>query len=206
MANEVIARDVYNGPTRFETPWPFYIVDNFLSDQLYNRLVMSRHHHRFQLVDSSYNNRIYTIPDTQANFPKKKALPLFQDKSITKEISAEVKNKLSGIVDNNLYCIPDLVRCDPGYQYCIHTDHPEKLYSIVVYIHPVMSNATTLLDFTNNEYDIMWRQNRALVFEQGQHGLHYYKNSTQYPRLTLNVYMTEEEKAFAITYINSSIQ
>lgn len=205
MANEIIGEGVYNQPTKFITPWPFYIVDNFLSDSLYAKLVGSRQHPKFEVVDSWYNNSVRTAADTLPDSPKKKVLPLYQDKSLTQEISTEIKNKLSDVVDCNLYCLPDLIRCDPGYRYTIHTDHPQKLYTIVVYLHPIMSNATTLLDVTNNEYDIMWRQNRALIFKQNQHGLHYYKNSTQYPRLTLNVYMTEGEMGFGITYINNSI-
>lgn len=196
MANKIIAEGVYNQPTKFDIPWPFYIVDNFLSDQLYNKLIMSRRNSKFELVDSWHNGGIHGITNTLPDFPKKKSLPLYFNKSLREEIFIEIKNKLSDIVDCKLYCLPDLIRCDPGYRYIIHADHPKKLYSIVVYLHPIMSNATTLLDATNNEYDIMWRQNRALIFKQNQYGLHYYKNSTQYPRLTLNVYMTKDEVVF----------
>jgi hypothetical protein len=206
MANKIIGEGVYNQPTRFKTPWPFYIVDNFLSDQLYTKLIMSRQHPKFEVVDSWHDNAIRTSSDTIPGSPTKRALPLYQDKSVTEQISAEIKNKLADIVDDSLYCLPDLIRCDPGYRYTIHTDYYQKLYSIVVYLHPTMSNATTLLDVTNNEYDVMWRQNRALIFAQEDHGLHYYKNTTQYPRLTLNVYMTKEYQGFGIVYINSSIQ
>lgn len=198
MESNILATEIYTKPTRFTTPWPFYIVDNFFSDQLYKKLLRLSNHPKFQIVDSWYNGRLHLRHETRDHYAVKKSLPLYYDLSLTEIISKEVTARLENVIDCSCLCQPDLIKCDPNYRYIVHKDHPGKVSSIVVFLNPQVCDATILLDKDRNQYSLLWRQNRAMAFTQDEHGLHYYMNTTQYPRLTLNIYMTTEILNFTV--------
>lgn len=202
MVSNILATGVYHEPTLFTMPWPFYIVDNFLDDDLYKLLVGSRKHEHFKLVDSWDGGQVVTRNDTHDSYPKKMALPVYMDLAITQSVTNTIVNKLGSVINCDYFCKPDLIRCDPGYRYDPHRDHVDKINTIVVYLHPIMSDATILIDSVRNHYSVMWRQNRALIFTQESHGLHCYQNNTQYPRLTLNVYMSKEDHVYDVAINN----
>lgn len=190
----VIGLEQYPQLTRFETPWPHYIIDKFLDDELYNKIISLRKHDRFNTVDSYVKGVDNVYQGTVPNQPVKNNLLLQSFKNIDIRIKQTIDAKLKTILPKQYFCINDLIRCDPGYKYLPHKDHRDKKVSIVTFLHPLMSNAT-VLQKNNVEYELRWRPNRALVFTQEEHGMHYYKNHTEYPRLTMNTYITIKSNA-----------
>ena len=181
----------YKELTRFEQPWPHYLIDNFFDHKFFNSMINLKNHDDFKLVDSSLENLKnvpYDIPDR----PKKYSLKLFKDIRIRNYVKYVVHKQLSTILPPVYFVLPDLIKCEPGYHYPPHRDNIEKKYSIVVYLYPAISNATNLLTKDKN-ITIPWKTNRALIFEQTSHGMHYYKNDTNENRLTMNIYITAKD-------------
>lgn len=170
-------------------PWQHYIFDNFLEQRLFNKLVQMRTHKDFKFIDCWSNNMIVTEPVPDC--PTKKHINVYNDSELSKLIDNNIKQKLSTILPEKYFCIPDLVSCDPGYVYPSHVDHQAKIFSIVVYLYPPKANGTVLLGH-NMRRDIEWKPNRALIIKNNNHTLHYYHNNTNYQRLTLNVYITTD--------------
>lgn len=170
-------------------PWLYYTIDNFLDNDLFKKLVSLRHHKNFKFVDC-WDGKI-TLTKHNSLYPSKNNLDLYNDPQLVKLIDANVRQQLSSILPSNFFCIPDLIKCDPNYLYPRHIDHPSKLFSIIVYLHPQKSNATVLLH-NDKKVFVDWKSNRALIIKNDPHTHHYYHNSTEYPRLTLNVYITQD--------------
>lgn len=187
---EIIATGIYNQLTQFNHPWPFYIVDNFLPPEAVTLSIkLSKQMHLFRLVDfwcDNYNQ----VSSDPGNNPCKRSLILRGFPNLNNYVTSSVNKHIHHLLPTPHYFTPDLVVCDPGYKYNIHKDHPDKKLSIVVFIHPTMSNATILCDGKRNQYEVAWRVNRALIFKQENQGPHFYWNNTVYPRVTMNVYVT----------------
>lgn len=129
--------------------------------------------------------------------PTKKSISIYMDKNLTKLIRQDVVRHLEDILPNDYYNICDLVRCDPGYVYSPHRDHKDKLISIVVYLDPEDGDGTVLRT-NNQDVVVKWRQNRAVVFENAKHGNHWYRNTTNKYRYSLNIYITKEPGLFNV--------
>lgn len=160
-------------------PWNHYIIDNFLSTNILEELI--------KLKDSP--NFVYVDDVSGVN---KTALPIHKNLKLTEAIQNDVVRQIGPLLPSRYFCLPDLVKCDPGYKYNLHKDHPDKKISIVVYLWPEMCNATILVDEEKQHHFVGWKQNRALIFKQEEHGLHYYTNMTEHSRLTLNIYITDD--------------
>lgn len=184
-----IATEVYTSVTRFENPWPFYIVDNFLPSNFYNYLIQLMYSSSFSLVDSYVSDGI-VVPQNIPNRPQKKNLPLYKNENIVNIIDKTIKKHYHNILPQKYYCLPDLIKCDPGYHYYPHKDHIDKAFSVVVFLYPEQGEATTLISESKQQFNIQWRPNRAILFTQKEHGMHTYKNTASRERLTLNVYIT----------------
>ena len=168
-------------------PWRHYTVDNFLQENVYKLLLRIRNNPKFSFVDSFGNG--VNNPDLNSGFPTKKNLDIWNDGNLTNLIRQDVERHLSPLLPKNFFCIPDLVKCEPGYVYLPHVDHKAKHLSIVVYLHPLKSNGTILIK-DNIHHQVEWQPNRALIMTNEPHMTHYYHNNTIYPRLTLNIYIT----------------
>lgn len=179
------------GLTSFDFPWQFYVLDNFLDIITYNKLLELRHNKDlFKFVDC-YDGNI-TQSKRIKGMPAKRSYQIPLEDTLYNNIEQSV-NKLSSILPINYNYIPDLVICDPNYVYGLHKDHPDKVLSVVVFLHPTISNGTILVGNKGDKHGVQWRQNRALIFRQqdlDSGGVHFYHNKTQYPRLTLNIYIT----------------
>jgi len=186
---QTIAAGQYDQLTRFDHPWPFYVVDNFLDPVSLKDLIYLSKQNNLTFVDCWDNKAILSVEDK--TLPAKRSLLLNQFNNLSNSIKKSIDNHLSNILPAKHFYIPDLIVCDPGYKYGPHKDHPDKKITIVVFVHPTMSDAT-ILRHSGNSYSLKWRVNRALIFKQEEHGIHYYINSTQYPRVTLNVYITTD--------------
>lgn len=178
----------YTTLTKFVTPWEFYIQDNFLSHDVCNLLNGLK---SFEELYTFVDNSMLTAVGKKS--PIKKSIPLYKNKDITQQIERTIKHKLQPLLIDNLYVQPDLVCCEPGYVYQTHKDHPDKYISIVVFLHPRKGNGTILLDDNKQLYNVGWKVNRALIFQNDTHGEHYYVNSTEHNRYTLNIYITKHK-------------
>ena len=196
-----VAEGNYPNGQLFTTPWNFWVIDNFLNQQAFeNILNMKDNPNIFEVVDSSNGKRVVTsgkFNKYDFKIREKSHLELFNQlqesahQSLLKVINSEELNKL--------YYIIDLVYCEPQYAYQKHLDHPDKFYSIVVYLHPEHADATTLLDSDNKLYNVVWKPNRALIFKTNKQAYHFYRNKQQEKRYSLNIYLTKEKISFDVS-------
>lgn len=191
-----VAISNYRILTPFTSPSHFSVVDYFLEDNLLKNLqkIMLREE-LYKFVDCWSGGLVCSTP--VENAPTKKSILLYSDKNLTQLISQDVARHLEDILPHEYNVVPDLVRCDPGYCYPPHRDHELKMISIVVYLDDI--GDATLLKTENQNVLVKWRKNRAVVFENAKHGIHWYKNTTNKYRYSLNIYITKEPVAFIVT-------
>ena len=179
-----IAKEHYSNLTTFTVPWEFQIVDDFLSSDIIKVIDLKRFEEsKYKILDSVryLNNPRY-----------KKIINLSKNYIFIEQLKEILQSKLSSIWNNNFFIYSELVRCDPYYKYNLHKDHHLKKYSIVIYLFDETGDGTTLLD-KKNQYKIMWKNNRALIFNNDKHGYHLYYNSFNKFRYTLNIAFTQEK-------------
>lgn len=196
-----LAEDSYPQGQSFNEPWPFWIVDDFLKPHNIQTLKNFKDVEQFNLVDKSDGRRVVTLNAPYNKYdikirPNKhpKAYVQLKDnavKSLTKVISFEELKKLTFVFD--------LVYCEPKYTYHKHSDHPDKLYSIVVYLGPEDGDGTILFDQDDKQYNVVWKPNRAFIFKSNPHGYHFYTNTKNVNRYTLNLYLTDGPINFGVT-------
>ncbi len=70
----------------------------------------------------------------------------------------------------------------------IHKDFPSKLLTVLTYMHPEQDNGTVLYNnrFMDGEYQVKWKQNRALVYPNVEDSWHSYKCKGEQPRYTVH--------------------
>lgn len=195
-----IAEGNYPNGQLFTTPWNFWVIDNFFNDTTLSNIISLSNSSSFTHVDNSngkiITNKNYIASKYDLKIRKKKQPELFNElkdashTSLTKIIDSEILNKF--------YYIIDLVYCEPGYTYQKHLDHPEKLYSVVVYLHPNESDGTILLDQDSKMYNVTWKPNRAFVFKNNTKAHHLYTNKHSNNRYSLNIYLTAIELSFEV--------
>lgn len=196
-----VAISSYRILTPFTSPWPFSVVDQFLSPSLYKDLttIMMKDEY-FKPVDYSLDNIISPI-HREGSYAKK-SIQLTNDKNLAQLIRQDVVSHLEDTLPEKYFVIADLVRCDPKYFYNPHKDHKDKYISIVVYLSPEDGDGTILINNEGKGVRVKWRQNRAVVFENSKHGTHCYENTTDKYRYTLNIYITTES-GFGFTVVDT---
>jgi hypothetical protein len=185
-----LAPGKYDRLTMFSDPWKFYVMDNFLPFNLYNNILnLKNKHNHFRFIDQWENGRVESTETT--GFPKKHSIYLHNKPVLKASIADVVCGNLGSLLPNSYFVIPDFVRCEPGYVYPQHKDHKLKYISIVVFLDPLKS-CGTIFNHQSERYVVGWRQNRALVFKNDEHGPHSYVNTTDTYRYTLNIYITTD--------------
>lgn len=182
-----VAQDTYDTITEFTEPWTFWVIDNFLSDSFFKKLISVKEKENFyQLVDNG---------KTKQN--SKYAIYLTKSDKATKHVK-EVLHKLN-IENVDSYSIgAELVKCEPGYAYHTHRDHPCKTYTIVVFIDPDEGNGTILVGSDKQEYEVVWKKNRALIIRQDPLAFHRYTNTTNQNRFSFNIFLMDGKHGFAV--------
>lgn len=201
-----IATGYYPNGQEFQHPWQFWVMDNFLSQNVYDQLNQIKDTGNYELVDTSDGNRVTKINAIAS----KMHIRLRKNKlyaGIHQELENSVDHSLSKMFDKNqmlkwnkdTHYIFDLVKCEPKYVYPKHIDHIDKIVSIVVYLHPENADGTTLFDKEGNEYNVVWKQNRAFIFVTNAEARHKYINSFSSYRYSLNVYAVRGNWEFNVT-------
>lgn len=84
--------------------------------------------------------------------------------------------------------------CGKGFEYPIHNDAPEKLFSMVHYISPDNSEGTKLYNKDRSFHsEAEWKPNNALMFRRTEDTWHSY-NSKNFVRQTINIILAEKTK------------
>lgn len=163
-------------------PWKYAVVDNFLPQDTFT-----------QLIDYCKNEGVDTLLSTTYS-------EVLKDEELQNNIlikCQELFNLSSSTLDTeNKIISPPPPRLtlqfrEPGHNYTIHTDIISKLYTIVLYIYPEVSDGTPLYTSGEPEYigDLEWRPNRAMAFcpiqTKGKETFHAVKNTTTQNRAAL---------------------
>jgi hypothetical protein len=176
--------------TPFTSPWPFSVVDNFLSADTYKRLCsIMMQDHLYKPVDYWTGKTVSQKAVSGSSI--KASIPVYSDHNLTQLIKQDVVLHLEEMLPDPFWVMPDIVRCDPNYVYGPHKDHPSKFISIIVYLYPEKANGTVIKS-NGEDFEIKWRPNRAFVFENSKHGIHWYNNKLDEYRYTLNIYITTD--------------
>lgn len=197
----IIAEDIYNQLTEFNDPWQFWVVDNFFKLETYNKLLQianNKTSNVWAVIDKSDGNKIYSNKAELPNLSKKNSCHLTEVKPIINYIQDTVKEKLSSDIYQNYKVISDLVECEPNYYYHTHRDHTDKKVSIIVYLSPEDGDGTTLVDSDKKTYEVKWRKNRAVLFRRNDQSYHFYRNTKNQTRLSLNIYLCEFFSKFIV--------
>ena len=161
------------------------VLDDFLYPELYQRILNCLDNLEYDFVDC---------------FNKAKKYEAKLSRELAEEIKACYQEKVRKPVG---FFTAGIVRCDPNYKYHIHYDHPSKLVSTVVYLHPEVGDGTYFLkedkgDQVKVMQEIVWHPNRLVSWvNTGQK--HMYQNTTDAIRCTLNIYQKKENKDFEVT-------
>ena len=160
------------------------IIDNFLYPDLYDRLIRDIHTLSYRFIDETEE-------------AKKFEADLGSD--IVQQVQDCYEDKVG---ETEGFFSAGVVRCDPKYTYDLHADHPNKLVSSVVYLCPDISNGTYFLKEDRGAQgklmeEVVWFPNRLVTWRNtGQ--LHFYRNKTKEPRITLNIYQKRNSGAFKV--------
>lgn len=205
---KTIATEHYSQLTEFETPWKFYVVDDFLEESVFNFLCKLKNDESlYNFLDGLERKTNVGINDPKLITPYtsvKKSIKV-ASKQILDSVELSIKKHIEHMLPPVRYMSSELVRCDPGYVYGRHKDHVNKKISIVVFLWPKLSYGTILYDSNDEQSIVQWKQNRAFIFQQETHGFHNYMNKTIYPRVTFNLYIGDKPDInFGIT-INKPI-
>ena len=152
------------------------IVDEILDLELYYFIVNNRNQFNYRHIDT-YKGK---AQKHEADLGKE--LTAWVKKNYTQRVGEPVGTNFK----------VGIVKCDPVYHYNMHADHPSKIISSVVYLHPKKSTGTI---FEQDNLEVAWRPNRLIAWEnRGQR--HFYENRTTQPRYTLNIYQIDGDHTF----------
>ena len=146
----------------FTHPWEFQVHDEFLSDSLVNYLL---------------SLELKPPVSLQAEDMK-------LSEELIQGIRTQAEEKL-GITEKLWFSI-GLHHAPPHHHYKLHEDHKAKKHSCIVYLGD--NGVGTILANPNHEYEVLWRDNRALYFQRKEKVSWHRFKSGRKPRLTLIMY------------------
>ena len=166
----------------FDYPWKYAVIEDFLPQDIFDRLVAYCKKIGVDTpVETTYTDGIrdielYTVISSYCQ-------KLFD----TTYQTLDTENKITSPPSPRFH----LQFREPGHDYTIHTDIVSKLYTIVLYIYPEVSDGTPLYTSGEPEYvkDLEWKPNRAMAFcpiqTKGKETFHAVKNTTDKNRAAL---------------------
>lgn len=184
-------------------PWRYFVIEDFLASEQWDRVSQIMRGPEF--VDAPKGARrsifIYKEPKEGNHIVNPELLKILEDRfqwfieelgnpNLLKEFDH------SGPVEHGYKIIVEYNVCGEGFEYPIHTDAPEKLFSLVLYISPDEADGTRI--YNANETGpvevVPWKPNTALAFDRTPNTMHAYGSSVQ-NRRTLNVILTTNDEA-----------
>lgn len=201
-----VAEDHYPQGKHFNQPWEFWVIDDFLPKEIYNELLHIKDNGSYELVDMSNGVHVTERNAIASKHHVRLRRVNAKYKTLYNQLKEECETSLSSLFNfqqfvnwnNETNFVFDLVRCEPKYGYQRHIDHWAKLISIVVYLHPENANGTILIGPDKEEYDVIWKPNRAVIFKTSPEKIHMYKNTTDTYRYSLNVYAVDGNWEFKV--------
>jgi hypothetical protein len=192
------------------------IIDNFLSEQDFNKLC--------SLDLKKIKKNEISVYHNQINLKNEVVYECLSEdtvKDLNKNYHEIAVNLLKKLCPEKLslyeYSEFQIIETGADYKYPIHDDTPNKLLSGVIYLNPETNSGTTFYKNKKGEEkkEILWKQNRAVFFSRRERETwHSYKGDGKHNRLAL-VYnlMTSnvkkvcelEKKNFFLTKVRHSI-
>lgn len=180
--------------TESNTPWKYLLIDEFLSDVEYERVLtyiksrydFDRNHKGYKELHRHNSNTLIT----------KLFAPIIialKDKYFDK------LNYAGKTLPQKMYPYIELVVCPSGYRYDhIHCDTDYKIMSTVLFMYPEEGDGTELYtDKTEQSYhsQVPWKPNRAISFvsqnnPKFQRTWHNYGNTKPFQRVSFNLILS----------------
>lgn len=155
---------------RFNYPWEHYVIDNFFSKELFDRL-KDEEVNSINFEDSgrgrdSVTERCFITRDYKADLGQ----------SLINEYTKYFNTlfPIAGNLDDSHYRMEltndnDMYHCDP------HLDSNDKKITIITYINALKNLGTDLYEYFDAEpYIVNWKDNRSLIFKPDEtkwHGM-----------------------------------
>ena len=163
------------------------IIDNFLSEELFNYLCSIQ-------LNKVSDNEIFNHHNNISKNGVIESSCISNDK--LKKLNAECHQKAISILEElspekvSLYDYSDfnIIETGKNYSFPIHRDHVNKLLSGVIYLYPEKNLGTILYDNKSgkNAIEIEWKQNRGFFFSRNEHSTwHSYKGDGNNNRIVL---------------------
>jgi hypothetical protein len=179
-----------------EVPWKHLIVDDFLSDEEYEKILV--------YIKSVYDfSKKCGYKEIHKHNSDSVISNIFCPKILSiKDLYFDELNYGNKELPEIYYPFIELVVSPPGFKYFkIHTDDAFKLMTTVCYFYPDFSTGTELYTTdkkTSYHHSVEWNKNRALSFvsqekNEYQKTWHNYFNNTEDIRITFNLILSTHE-------------
>jgi len=183
---------------RKKNPWPHHIIEGFLRPKDFNKII--------ELTDCLPRGK---DNDRYSGFIK----PTCESSKTIVEIYSKrvdilVEKYFTDVNMDDYVILIEYSSCGKGFEYPIHNDAPEKLFSIVHYISPDNSEGTKLYNKDRSFHsEAEWRPNNALMFRRTEDTWHSF-SSKNFIRQTINIILAEkkEKSLDRIRYNNEQSQ
>lgn len=179
----------------YDEPWPHMVIDNFFD---IDTLTYIKNH----IEDQTYwQERCSYVKPVINQFTKELGSSIsYCDINDTK-IGSFLENRWKEIDVFN-----SLVPSDRGHNTSkhvwevkfttepgaldIHIEHPDKVATMTIYIHPLHDNGTFYFDANKNFYKaVAWKPNRACVMSNRDNYWHAYAGYEDHTRITINSFL-----------------
>ena len=168
--------------------WPYIVEDNFLNKQHFDFLLKF---YTQDIKDDSIGiskNKIWLDGNVEGKLNKKYLTTFYNDYS--EKLASYLKKLAPERINSAKWLELNLVWSGKQYKHRIHEDSPNKLLSVVIYLHPEESSGTFLYSDQkgSDKTEVEWIKNRALIFAR-QEGVtwHSYEGDGKSNRFALVV-------------------
>ena len=169
------------------THWPNFIIDDFFSETLFQKLASFEYTH-VEPADRKLNtSRVYKDGSIEVNGLEESLVECIHNEKhdfMTKLLTKIDPSKPEKYFCSNMH----VVITGKDYVFPIHDDTPKKLLSGIVYLAPERNTGTLLYSNQEGEgrYEVPWKQNRACIFSHKKNTTwHSYEGDGHNNRLAL---------------------
>jgi hypothetical protein len=189
---------IINSETFF-SPWHHKIIDNFLSEDLFQQI-----HDQIKIFYQEKEDgraKVIMMDEALKLGMREKTVEKIVDFSdnLIKNIKCIIGNHQTNNFKSGTYFIlPKFGLTGNDFTHTIHDENPFKVLNIVTYIYPEMATGTILYknnDINSFEKKIEWKQNRAFLTYpiEGKSWHNWLHLNNDLPRVTLNLFFEKIE-------------